>query len=90
MEKDKIRKGILIEELVDNYPFSVNYLSKKGIRCIACGEAIWGTLEEASKEKGLSDDDIEEIVDELIKLNETFEKEVSDNIKKIDIDKLNV
>ena len=44
-----IHKDMEIEELVNNYPFSVKYLMEKGIRCIACGEPIWGTLEEAAK-----------------------------------------
>jgi len=39
--------------LVDILPASVNYLPKKGIKCIACGEPIWGTFEEAAREKHL-------------------------------------
>lgn len=65
MSKPEITKDIYIEELVNHYPFSVRYLSKKGIKCIACGEPIWGTLEEAAKEKGFNDEAISEIVDEM-------------------------
>jgi hypothetical protein len=53
---NKIVKEMQIEDLVDNYPFSVRYLMEKGIKCIMCGEPIWGTLEEASREKNFSDD----------------------------------
>jgi len=60
-----IDKSITIEDLVEDYPFSVLYLSKKGIRCIACGEPIWGTLEEACIEKNFSKEDIEAVVKEL-------------------------
>ncbi len=60
-----IDKKILIEELVDNFPFSVNYLSSQGIKCIACGEPIWGTLEEACLEKNFTSKDIQEFVREL-------------------------
>ena len=60
--KPEITKTILIEELVDNYPFSVRYLMEQGIRCIMCGEPIWGTFEEAAKEKGFSDSEIEKFV----------------------------
>ena len=67
MKKDKIRKDILIKESVDDYLFSVNYFSKKGIPCIACGESIWGSLEEAAEEKGFSNYDIEKLVNELNK-----------------------
>ena len=65
MSKPEITKDIYIEELVSHYPFSVRYLSKKGIKCIACGEPIWGTLEEAAKETGFDDGAISEIVDEM-------------------------
>ena len=60
-----IDEKILIEELVEILPSSVTYLSKKGIKCIACGEPIWGTLEEAAREKGFDKDEIIEFVREL-------------------------
>jgi len=41
-----IQKDILIEELVGVVPGAVTYLMEHGIRCIACGEPVWGTLEE--------------------------------------------
>jgi len=63
-----ITKEIFIEELVSFYPSSVNYLAQKGIRCIACGEPVWGTLEEACIEKGLSSEAIDMIVNEMNKL----------------------
>lgn len=60
-----INKEIYIEDLVNDYPFSVKYLMEKGIKCIMCGEPIWGTLEEAAKEKSFTDEDIEQFVNEL-------------------------
>ena len=60
-----IDEKISIEELVEILPASVTYLSKKGIKCIACGEPIWGTLEEAAREKGFGEDEIIEFVREL-------------------------
>ena len=63
-----IHKDIEIEELVTNYPFSVKYLMEQAIRCIACGEPIWGTLEEAAKEKGFDDTAIQGFVEEMNKL----------------------
>ncbi|MCB2194867.1 MAG: DUF1858 domain-containing protein [Bacteroidetes bacterium] len=64
-----ITKDITIEDLVEEIPKSVRYLSEKGIKCIACGEPIWGTLEDAAKEKGFSDTDIELFVKELKKMH---------------------
>lgn len=65
MENKTIEKHISIEELVENYPFTIKLLSQKNIRCIACGEPIWGTLEEAAKEKGFDNAQIDEIVAEI-------------------------
>ena len=87
MAKPEITKDILIEELVNNYPFSVKYLMEKGIRCIMCGEPIWGTLEEAAQEKGFSDADIEGFVQEMRRLAvEKADEKVPE--KKIDVKKL--
>lgn len=61
----KVDKDIEIEDLVREYPSSVTFLSEKGIRCLRCGEPIWGTLGEAAEEKGFSPDQIEKIVVEL-------------------------
>ena len=61
----KITKNITIEDLVDSIPQSVKYLMDKGIQCIACGESVWGTLEEAAREKGFTDEEIQEFVREL-------------------------
>ncbi len=61
----EITKDISIEELVEDFPVAVSYLMRKGIKCIACGDPIWGTLEEAAKEKGFCDEEIEDFVKEL-------------------------
>ncbi|MDP2723045.1 MAG: hypothetical protein Q8O72_09825 [Bacteroidales bacterium] len=63
-----ITKDILIETLVEDYPYSVRYLMDKGIRCIMCGEPIWGILEEAAREKNFDDLAIDEFVKELNEL----------------------
>lgn len=65
MDKPEISKDIYIEDLVHHYPFSVRYLSQKGVKCIACGEPIWGTLEEAAQEKNFTDDQISGLVKEM-------------------------
>ena len=65
MDMPDITKNILIEDLVENYPFSIRYLMEKKIRCIMCGEPIWGTFEEAAKEKGYNDTEIQMFIDEM-------------------------
>ena len=83
MAKPEITKDILIEELVDNYAFSVRYLMEKGIRCIMCGEPIWGTLEEAAQEKDFDDASIEVFVKEMKDLAEKRDNNAPE--KKIDV-----
>jgi hypothetical protein len=63
-----IGKDILIEDLVREVPEAVTYLMKKNIKCLACGEPVWGTLEEAAKKKGFSDGEIDVFVRELNEL----------------------
>ncbi len=86
-----ITKDITIEDLVEDYPFAEEFLRVRGIKCIRCGEPIWGTLETACKEKNFSDEQIEEIVRELNKLAENpdsipekFEPPLKIDYKKID------
>ena len=64
-EEPMVDKTISIEDLVSQVPESVSYMMKKGIKCIACGEPIWGTLESAAKEKGFTDEEIEAFVLEI-------------------------
>lgn len=56
--QSNITKDTLIEDLVREMPEAVDYLMKSGIRCLRCGEPIWGSLESAGKEKGFSDKDV--------------------------------
>ena len=84
----KITKDISIEELIETIPASVEYLMKEGIRCIVCGEPIWGSLEEAAEEKGFKVSDIERFVIELQILADNKDAEVVAVEKKIDVKKM--
>jgi len=67
----KISKETEIEDLVKLLPEAVSYLRIEGIRCLRCGEPIWGSLDAAAKEKGFNDKDVDKFVKEL---NEILEK----------------
>ncbi len=77
----KITKDITIEDLVTEFPKSVDFLMKKGIKCIVCGEPIWGTLEQAIKEKG-KENEMEQIINEL---NKELGLSVESSEKKSDV-----
>lgn len=59
----EISSEISIEELVDKYPEAIEFLTRRGIVCIVCGEPAWGTLREVAFRKGITD--VEKLVDEL-------------------------
>ncbi|QKG80489.1 DUF1858 domain-containing protein [Tenuifilum thalassicum] len=61
----KITPEISIEELIEEMPESVKFLRDKGIICVICGEPVWGTLYDLASEKGFTDAEIDEIVNEL-------------------------
>jgi methionine synthase II (cobalamin-independent) len=84
----KITKEITIEELTENLTSSVKYLMQEGIRCIVCGEPIWGTLEEAALEKGFNQTDIERFVSDLQKLAENKDQDTDSDLPKIDVKKM--
>jgi len=61
--KKTIDRTTTIEEIVTHYPELVRPLMEYGIKCVACGEPIWGTLEENAAEKGIQD--LETIIGKL-------------------------
>ena len=64
-----ITKDILIEDLVSKAPESVQYLMEKGIRPLACGEPVWGTLEQLALDQGFTGSDIAQFVKDLSTLH---------------------
>ncbi|NUN71088.1 MAG: DUF1858 domain-containing protein [Bacteroidetes bacterium] len=60
-----IERTTPIEELVALLPDAVGYMMRAGIKCIACGEPVWGTIESAAQEKGLPQERIDRIVADL-------------------------
>ena len=65
MSFETITSDMTIENLVQLYPVSVKFLMEKGIRCMRCGEPIWGSIGEAAIEKGYSHDALPELIEEL-------------------------
>ncbi|MDP1676824.1 MAG: hypothetical protein Q8L88_08125 [Bacteroidota bacterium] len=65
LKRAGINTDITVEELVHQVPESIEYLNRKGITCLTCGEPITNTLETLLKGLGYSDRDIESIVTEL-------------------------
>jgi hypothetical protein len=60
-----ITKQDEIEFILRGIPEALPYLMKKGVCGISCGEPTWGILESAAKEKGFTDSEIDNIVNNL-------------------------
>lgn len=71
MENKEITIKDRIEDIVLKYPKTVNVFFKYGIPAIACGEPIWGTIEENIEKYGVKS--VEKLLEELNKnAEETF------------------
>ena len=68
-----ITSDTYIEEIMDIIPDSILYLQKKGIKCIACGEIVWGTLKDAADLKNITAQELSVIVSELNKMIEIMQ-----------------
>ena len=44
-----------IEDITTAYPEAVGFLIRRGVRCIRCGEPVWGNLGELLEEAGIED-----------------------------------
>ena len=58
--------SIYIEDLVEEHPEVISPLAELGVVCIACGEPVWGTLEELVNSKGLNIKSIIEKINQII------------------------
>ncbi len=61
--KIKVSLDTPIEDLVLQFPEAVGFLSRRGVRCIRCGEPLWCTLGELLVEDGIENPQL--LVDEL-------------------------
>ncbi len=61
--KIKIEPNIYVEDLVQLYSEAVPLLAEKGLICVRCGEAVWGTLRELAGSKNIQN--LDEILREI-------------------------
>lgn len=53
MRTGTIRLDTQVEDLASEYPEAVGFLTRRGVRCIRCGEPVWGTLGELLEEAAI-------------------------------------
>ena len=67
-EKNLITKDMLIGEVAQNHPESIKVMFECGMHCIGCGMVAYETLEEGCRGHGMSDKDINKMIDEMNKI----------------------
>jgi len=70
-DKERITKDMLLGDVVSRYPESAMVMAKHGLHCIGCHIAAWETIEQGAKSHGMSDKEIEEMIEEM---NEVVKK----------------
>jgi hypothetical protein len=53
----KVALDMPIEDLVRQYPQAVGFLTRRGVRCVRCGEPLWCSLGELFQEDKVVDPD---------------------------------
>jgi hybrid cluster-associated redox disulfide protein len=65
INKVRIHKDKNLAELVSQYPNTVEVLIDYGLHCVGCIASSFDTIEAGSKVHGLSDKEIDEMVERL-------------------------
>ncbi len=70
---DKVTKETQMGELIREYPQAIPVLLKFGLHCIGCPMSSMETIEQGALAHGLSEEDINKLVEEI---NQAIEKPV--------------
>ena len=79
-EKKRITKGMTLGEIITEYPEAVEIMLKNGLHCVGCHVAAYETLEQGAKAHGMSDKQIEVMLNEMNELVKNI-KEKSKKLK---------
>ena len=72
-----ITKDMMISEVIEKYPSTIETLLMTGVHCIGCHVSYFETLEQGMKGHGMSNEEVDEIINEM---NDVIDKEkLSDN-----------
>ncbi len=71
MNIDDITPDVRVEDLLEDFPEAQDWLLKRGVVCVQCGEIFWGRLFELIITKGM---DPEQIVADLKEFLRSLDK----------------
>ena len=64
-ENKKLNRTSNLGETVQEYPETVEVLLDWGLHCVGCMAAVFDTIEEGAKVHGLTDSEIDELIERL-------------------------
>ena len=65
MVEEKITREMTLGDIVSKYPVAAQVMMDFGLHCIGCHVATWETLEQGAKAHGLSDKQVDEMVEKI-------------------------
>ena len=60
-----ITKDMTISEVIEKYPSTIETLLMTGVHCIGCHVSYFETLEQGMKGHGMSDEEVDEVINEM-------------------------
>jgi len=60
-----ITKDMTISEVIEEYPSTIETLLMTGVHCIGCHVSYFETLEQGMKGHGMTDEEIDEVINEM-------------------------
>ena len=61
----KVTKEMAINEIISKVPEAGKIFFKKGLHCVGCMAAQFETMEQGCQAHGMSDEDIDKIIEEI-------------------------
>ena len=62
-----IKRDMMLGDLAREYPKAAMLMAQKGMHCMGCGMAAMETIEQGARAHGMSDEDIDKLIDEMNK-----------------------
>lgn len=69
MANSRIRRDMTLGEIVSRFPGAAEIMMNYGLHCVGCHVAAWESLEEGARAHGMSEAEIEEMLNELNKFS---------------------
>ena len=63
--KRMVTRDMTLGEIITEFPEAVEVMLKNGLHCVGCHVAAYETLEQGAKAHGMSDKDIEKMLEEM-------------------------